>query len=383
MLDVQRDQRSEAIAKLQRCVAIAPDAPAPAFTLARLYVQAEQLEQACQLFEQSIQHAPEHAGAWLALAQARARQGELSRSEYAYGQAIALQPTITAAIGLAQVLEAQGRWPESIALLSPMAEHAAVESQLIRLHVQHAPSEQTRAYLLSILAIQPEHVQAKHLLGGLLSTAQSERASDAYVRELFDGYASRYDQHMTEQMGYVVPELIAARVKELAATGSETVLDLGCGTGLIGAALPGFEITGVDLSQPMLDLAEGRNYRARVAQDINGFLQDCPDQQFEIILAGDTLIYFGALDEIFQQCFRCLRVSGALVFNVELLEQAATDFQQTPVGRYMHGRNYLQQALERAGFVELELREIMPRREGGAEMAGLLLSARKSKPLLI
>ena len=379
VLDVQSDRKSQAIAKLQRCLELAPDAPAPAFTLARLYAQSEQFELACALFEQSIQNSPEHAGAWLALAQARSRQGEISRSEYAYQQTIALQPgNVTAYIGLAQVLEAQARWPEAIELLAPLADNIVVESQLIRMHVQHAPPEQTQAYLLGILAAQPEHVQAKHLLGGLLSTAQSERASDAYVRELFDGYASRYDQHMTQQMGYVVPELMANRVKELAAPGQVELLDLGCGTGLIGVALPGFVITGVDLSQAMLDLAVGRNYRHLVAQDINGYLTECAEQSFDFVIAGDTLIYFGALDEILRQCFRCLRPNGLLVFNVELGEGDTPEFQQTPVGRYMHTSSYLRKILQLAGFDEIEMQKIMPRREAGAEMAGLMLSARRS-----
>ena len=379
VLDVQSDRKSQAITKLQRCLELAPDAPAPAFTLARLYVQTEQLELACTLFEQSIQNSPDHAGAWFALAQARSRQGEISRSEYAYQQAIALEPGhIPAVIGLAQVLEAQGRWTEALEQLRPLAQHISVESQLIRLHVQHAPPAQTQEYLLGILAAQPEHVQAKHLLGGLLSSAQSERASDAYVRELFDGYASRYDQHMTEQMGYVVPELMAKRVKELAGPGPNELLDLGCGTGLIGAALPEFLSTGVDLSQAMLDLAVDRNYQHLVAQDINSFLVDCAAQSFDFVIAGDTLIYFGALDEIFRECMRCLRPKGFLVFNVELDESAISEFQQTPVGRYTHARDYLQTSLQQAGFTEIVMQKIMPRREAGREMAGLLLSARRS-----
>lgn len=380
VLDVQRDQRADAIAKLQRCLALAPDAPAPAFTLARLYVQSEQLEQACELFEQSIQNAPEHAGAWLALAQARARQGEISRAEYAYRQVIALQPDdTTAAIGLAHVLEAQTRWQEAIEGLRPLSANVVVESQLIRLHVQHAPAEQTQAYLLAMLAEQPDHVQAKHLLGGLLSSAQSERASDAYVRELFDGYATRYDQHMTEQMGYVVPELVAKRVNELAGAAPQELLDLGCGTGLIGAVLPGFEITGVDLSQAMLDLAQGRNYRRLVAQDIGTFLVQCADQQFDFVIAGDTLIYFGKLEAIFRESWRCLRAQGYLVFNVELSEreQDLAEFQQTPVGRYTHAPGYLQASLQNAGFHDIVMQSIMPRREGGAEMRGLMVSARR------
>jgi predicted TPR repeat methyltransferase len=378
VLDVREKRPNAAIEKLQRCLELAPGAPAPAFTLGRLMFQSGALERAAELFESSLQAAPEHLPAWLALAETRLRLGHASRAERAFSAALELGATgATPLIGLAQSLEAQARWQDAVQLLMPQQHDSAVESQLIRMMVQHATPDATKAYLQDILQRNPTHVQATHLLGGLEPSAQSARASDAYVRELFDGYASRYDAHMRTQMGYVVPQLLAQRILELQSAPADA-LDLGCGTGLLGPELPGFRLTGVDLSQPMLDLAHERNYVRLVANDIDSFLASVGDAEFDLITAADTLIYFGALREVFAQCARVLRPSGWLIFNVEKpAQESGLGYEQTPVGRYGHEVNYLRQLAAEFGYVQIETRAIMPRREAGVAMQGTIFSARR------
>ena len=248
--------------------------------------------------------------------------------------------------------------------------------------VQHAPPEQTKTYLSQVLVRSPAHIQAAHLLGGLEQSAQSARASDAYVCALFDGYASRYDVHMTEQMGYVVHKLLAQRVLELCPliTSNKVpqVLDLGCGTGLLGLELPGYELTGVDLSKPMLELALGRNYQHLVCAELSSFLSDCASAEFDAIVAADTLIYFGDLGEIMRQSARVLRAGGWLIFNVETPSLPTLNgFEQTPVGRYGHETAYLQRLAREVGLLEISTHTIMPRREAGVAMSGILFSAQQ------
>jgi hypothetical protein len=97
-------------------------------------------------------------------------------------------------------------------------------------------------------------------LGAGLHLARLTGASPAsppadYVRGLFDQYAGRFDRHLREELGYRGPELLrdalsAARAERSQPLHFDRVLDLGCGTGLMGRALfPHFDsIHGVDLS---------------------------------------------------------------------------------------------------------------------------------------
>ena len=381
VLAAREKRTDEAIANLERCILIAPDAPAPQFTLGKLLVQNGTLERATEHFEASIQAAPDNAQAWLALAQTRLRLGHAARAECAFTAALYLgAPHPEALIGLAHALEAQGRWQDAFTVLEPHHKDPSIDSQLIRLMVQHGSSDQAKTYLAQVLMRSPEHVQAAHLLGGLEQSAQTARASDAYVRALFDGYASRYDVHMTEQMGYVVHKLVAQRVKELipATLPPSQVLDLGCGTGLLGLELAGYELTGVDLSQPMLALAQDRNYQHLVCAELGSFLNQCASAEFDAIVAADTVIYFGDVSAILRQSARVLRPGGWLIFNVETPSlPTPSGFEQTPVGRYGHEAGYLERLARAVGLVEISTRAIMPRREAGVAMTGILFSAQR------
>ena len=136
-----REKRFEdAIASLERCILIAPDAPAPLFTLAKLLAQQGALDRAAEHFEASIQAASDNAQAWLALAHTRLRLGHAPRAERAFAAALELgAPRTEALIGQAHSLEAQHRWQEAFALLEGHHSDTSIDSQLIRLMVQHAP----------------------------------------------------------------------------------------------------------------------------------------------------------------------------------------------------------------------------------------------------
>ena len=75
-------------------------------------------------------------------------------------------------------------------------------------------------------------------------------------------YAPRFDKHLTKNLGYRAPALIAEALSVVALGPRRfaSALDLGCGTGLMGAALRGRadRLTGVDLSPAMIAKARER-----------------------------------------------------------------------------------------------------------------------------
>ena len=78
------------------------------------------------------------------------------------------------------------------------------------------------------------------------------------------------------------------------------MLDAGCGTGLCGPLVAPYarRLTGVDLSAGMLAQAhEKQVYDELLQGELTEYLRGQPEA-FDVIVSADTLVYFGALDEV-------------------------------------------------------------------------------------
>lgn len=109
-----------------------------------------------------------------------------------------------------------------------------------------------------------------------------DAAPDAYVATLFDQNAAAFDDMLVEQLGYAVPMLLRERFAALGLGQFERLLDLGCGTGLTGASLSDLidHVTGVDLSEQMLDEAHERDcYDALYVAEAAGFLHETTEEE--------------------------------------------------------------------------------------------------------
>lgn len=81
------------------------------------------------------------------------------------------------------------------------------------------------------------------------------------LKQFYDSSAANYDSYVSDN-GYVLPRKVALKAS-LSLTGApRSVLDVGCGTGLLGPEMrslkPSWELTGVDISSEMLKIAEHR-----------------------------------------------------------------------------------------------------------------------------
>src|SRR5215467_8986220 len=83
--------------------------------------------------------------------------------------------------------------------------------------------------------------------------------TETYVRRLFEHHAPGFDAAMLEHLDYRAPALLCEAVQRCPAAPLRlgTVLDLGCGTGLAGAAFRPLVdwLVGVDLSPAMVEEA--------------------------------------------------------------------------------------------------------------------------------
>ena len=93
------------------------------------------------------------------------------------------------------------------------------------------------------------------------------------VRSFYDETAGDYDEILLAQVGYVSPSVCARTLARFLPGRQDSLMDLGCGTGLAGEALTALgysHIDGVDFSAEMLALARTRSCYVQLAlADLN------------------------------------------------------------------------------------------------------------------
>ncbi len=194
----------------------------------------------------------------------------------------------------------------------------------------------------------PENPDAKHMGAAIANEALPDRANPEFIGGLFDDFAENFDYSLS-QLGYQVPKKLINLLHHHINPKSEglKILDLGCGTGALGAEfvkqfpLKIDKLIGIDLSYKMLNKAENHGiYTQLIRTDIVDYL-NIENQSFDLILAGDVLCYFGLLDNIMPAIKYALKPSGLLAFSLELLPPAVGMYQLHASGRYRHQENYI------------------------------------------
>ena len=158
---------------------------------------------------------------------------------------------------------------------------------------------------------------------------------------------------------------------------ASTVLDLGCGTGLMGQQLArsGRSIDGVDLSPRMLDHARAKEvYRDLHAGEVVEFMRR-QSTQWQLVVAVDVVIYLRDLRPLFAAALPCVAPAGCFAFTIEC---SSDDTELQPVtGRYRHAPARVVAELAEAGFVDIAHDAVVLRMESGQPVAGELLLARR------
>lgn len=176
-------------------------------------------------------------------------------------------------------------------------------------------------YLNKTLAEQPEHAGANHLLASQNNQTSSEYSSK-YAEDLFDRYAGHFEKHLVTSLKYQVPNIIKEKLISLNPSKNSKVLDLGCGTGLVGKTIveqfP--NLVGVDISSNMVEETRKKEiYSNLFVSDIHEFLLK-NQQKFDLVIAADVFIYIGKLQEIFKNLKNSLSDKAYFIFTIELFK---------------------------------------------------------------
>jgi predicted TPR repeat methyltransferase len=353
--NVQKElgRSAEAAETFRQVIAARPDF-APAYNNLGVVLKAQsRCAEAAEAYRQCLALAPDFAECWANLGNALRALNQVQDAMTAYCKAIELAPqSMDAYHNLGQALVTSGRHAEAL--------------------------EVYRQWQWQ----QPDNPAIAHMIAAVAGGAAPSRASDGYVQNTFDRFASTFDEVLKE-LEYRAPLLCGALVGTLvgAARGDLDILDAGCGTGLCGSVLRPYAraLDGVDLSPKMLEKAALRgSYRRLDVAELTAWLAAHPTS-YDLIVSADTLCYFGALDDVSAAAAAALRPGGYLVFTLEALPNATAPlpFQLNPHGRYSHSEQYAREVLTKAGLTVLQIRQDILRTELNVPVAGLAIAAQR------
>jgi predicted TPR repeat methyltransferase len=216
----------------------------------------------------------------------------------------------------------------------------------------------------------------------LTPSGAAQAHSPAHVRALFDGYAERFDTHLAGTLGYRGPDvLLEAILRTLAGRPARfgAALDLGCGTGLMGAALRPLctRLDGCDLSPAMLRKAAAKGIYDRLEEaDLAVALAVRAAASLDLITAADVLVYVGDLSALMAGAARVLGPGGLLAFTLQRGDGAG--FAVGEDLRYAHSRDYVAQVTAEAGLHPALIEEASTRIDRGRPVAGLIFVAERT-----
>jgi len=378
-LDLGRTE--EALAAFTSGIELAPSHPVLALHRAHALRRLARNAEALPAYEQAVRANPRLVEGWRGLAQVQATLGQAEAALHCRARALQLAPhdhevAFEHAVALLQAdqTEAAVRWLGQAVRTHP--DDAQAWAWLGRARLKQRDLDGARDAFERAHAIDPADATIAHFHAA--STGRvPEGVESEYIRRLFDDFADRFEDTLVVRLAYDTPRRMMDFLRRHGAETASTVLDLGCGTGLMGQQLArsGRSIDGVDLSPRMLDHARAKEvYRDLHAGEVVEFMRR-QSTQWQLVVAVDVLIYLRDLRPLFAAALPCVAPAGCFAFTIE---RGSDDTELQPVtGRYRHAPARVVAELAEAGFVDIARDAVVLRMESGQPVAGELLLARR------
>lgn len=370
---------SQALAAFDEGLARAPGTLALELHRSKALRKLHRVRDAATALERIVKVAPDLLEAWRDLTAARRALGLHAAALQSAAQALKLAPNdLEVALEHAVALLHAGETAKAVKRLESLEGDAQSWMWLGQARLRQNDVDGARTALQRAAQLDPQNPFIRHFLAAASGGVPQDIEVD-YIRGLFDDFAHRFETTLLDKLGYCAPGQIADFLRRNGPGDAEQVLDLGCGTGLMGVELAksGRRMDGVDLSERMLEQARAKGvYDALHAAELLAFLRGTT-RQWDLIVAADVFIYVAELAPIFAVAFERLRSGGAFVFSIECSDSGATQL-LARTGRYRHAPEALVDALENAGFRDIRRESVTLRLESGVPVAGELMLAKRA-----
>ena len=332
--------------------------------LGSIFSQEGNNKQAETYFQQVFSLDNNNAEAHINYADMLYRAGRLQEAVERYHEAVQLAPNspeICNNFGIIQ--KDMGEYEEALALFfkalsaQPNRDEISINiSETLTLLADKAPKK-AHEIAANWLTSYPNNVFARHW-------SKTDGNSSQYSQKLFDNFAETYEQTL-KNINYALPQ----ELENIIGHPEGTILELGCGTGLIAEKLKTHQnsFIGIDISEKMIEKAKAKHiYKELITADILPWLQKNPPK-VDLIIAADVFCYFADLEDIIKFC-----TPNKLCFSVEKTNNYPYEKQSN--GRYKHHEKYISNLLNKYGYYKVKQKLITLRQENGKNVEGLIFT---------
>ena len=146
----------------------------------------------------------------------------------------------------------------------------------------------------------------------------SQRENKGELITVYQKWASLYDKDNDDLLGTVSQPIAVQIFQEFVKDKKLKIVDVGCGTGLVGQELKksGFiNFDGIDISQEMIDIAYGRGYKALFLGNLNESLP-FKSKSYDAALCVGVFTHGHVGSDRLSELARIVKSGGIICFTV-------------------------------------------------------------------
>jgi len=187
----------------------------------------------------------------------------------------------------------------------------------------------------------------------------NNQVEDERPTPVHDAFASDYDRQALEYHCFI-PEILFGLCYEYLRPG-ERLLDVGIGTGLSAApfAKAGLVISGIDVSQKMLNICQDKAIAADLKLfDVSTGPWPYPEAAFDHVVCCGVLHFFEDLGLVFSEAGRVMRAEGVFGFTTKVAPAGIAGVYLEVIGGtpiFSHEPKRLDQLIVDNGFETLKM----------------------------
>ena len=351
----QNGKINESLNVIKKTIQLNPQDSTNYNNLGVILKELNRVDEAQECFYKAIKLQPEYAEAHYNLGLIQHTLINYEEAQKSYKQAIELKHDYAEAYnGLGNIQKEIGRSEEAEAsfrkAITLKPDYAEAYKSLGSIQIKFGKLEEGMSSYKKAIKLKPDFGEAKHLLAALIGQT-TKSPPRKYVEDLFDSFAINFDYTLVNKLEYKIPnKIVKIIIAENPNIKLGSVLDLGCGTGLIGDEIKKYcsNLEGIDLSKLMLKKASAKNtYDKLEHKDILEYLST-KDLNFNYFISSDVFIYVGELSEVFRLIKSRNKLKGKFIFSTEHTNKDGFFLEKS--GRYSHSKKYIESLCDKFDY---------------------------------